>query len=368
MRFQVQHAALSRGLSVVAHIVPARTPMPVLTGILLQAEGSELVLTATDLEVGAQVRVPAEVDEPGAAVLPARYLTELVRRIPGGLLAWETGAGDGTRVRWQRSDFSIRGFAVEDFPEFPAFPDERWPFDKARLREALRQTLFAASTDLARPVLTGVEVTFRDGEVRALATDGLRVAHHRSDPLRDDWEAGTQLLVPARALAEILRCLGDEGGEGYWATRGNQLLVESGEVRLAARLLEGRYPAVLELLPKAYPTVVHVDREAFRDACERVSVVSDTPDRLYAVTVSVGDGSVLVSAEAPDVGQAREEVPAETRGQPLSVVFNARLLLEGLRHFSGEGLVLEFSGSDSAARLGDGQGRQEYVQMPIKVG
>lgn len=342
--------------------------MPVLTGILVRAEKGSLILAATDLEIGAEVRIPAEVYDPGAVVLPARYLVELSRRIPEGILLWEAQDGTAGRLRWGRSEFVLRGFSAADFPAFPSFPERMDPFPKARLREALRQTVFAAASDPSRPVLTGVELVYRGSQFRALATDGLRVAHHRSTPGEEGWEGSERLLVPARALEELLRCLGDDDGEGYWAKEANHLLVQLGDLRLAARLLEGHYPAVLELLPKEYGTMILTDREAFQSACERVSLVSsDAPDRLHAVTVAVSPGSVVLSAETPDVGEAREEIPAEARGAPVTAVFNAKLLLEGLRHFAASDLTIELAGPAAPARIRDASGRQEYFQLPITL-
>jgi DNA polymerase-3 subunit beta len=368
MQLRVAHADLSRGISTVARAVPARTPMPILTGILVRADGGLLTLAATDLELGIECRVAAEVDSPGSAVLPARYLTEIVRRIPGGTLAWDVEAERPVaRVSWQRSQFTIQGFSADQYPPLPVFPDEAPAVARDALAEALRRTVFAASQDAARPALTGVELFMAGSEFRALATDGTRVAYHRNPPAREDWSGARRVLVPARGLQELVRLLEGEG-EGRMALMDNHLLLDLGDTRVALRLLDGRYPAVLEMLPREYPTVVRVDRRGLYEACERVSVVADTPERLYAVVLQADDGRLGLAANSPDVGEAVEEIPAQVEGPAMEVGFNARLLLEGLRHVEGDEVLLELSGPGSAARLRrPGDEGYLYIQMPIRL-
>jgi DNA polymerase-3 subunit beta len=369
VRLLIDHAALARGLATVARSIPSRTPMPVLTGVLVNASSEDVTLVATDLELGIRCRIAADVAEPGAMVLPAHYLTEMVRRIPGGEISWQAEPDRAiSQLRWQRSEFTIHGFAADQYPSFPVFPKEGVTFQRQLLRDALRNTVFAASADAARPALAGVELVLADGDMRALATDGMRVALHRSNPGRTSWEQGQRLLVPARALQEVARCLEGEG-EGRLAVQESQLLLDLGDTQIAVRLLEGRYPAVLDLLPKEYPTTVLVARDAFYAACERVSLVADSPERLHAVTMSVAGDRLSLAARSPEVGEASEVVSAEVTGPELTVGFNARLLLEGLRHMEGDEVLLELSGPLSAARLRrPGDEGFLYMLMPVRIG
>lgn len=369
MHFQIDHADFARGIATVARAVPARTTMPVLTGILLRAENDTLTLAGTDLELGIEAVVPATVAEPGAVVLPSRYLTEMVRRIPAGSLEWHVEPDRPVAsLTWQRSHFTIHGFSADQYPPFPSPSSAPVAFDRPSLAAALRQTVFAASADAARPVLTGVELFIDGDDFRALATDGTRVAYYRNAVDREDWGAAQRLLVPARGLNEALRLL--EGGEdGRLAVHENQLLFDLGPARVAVRLLDGRYPAVLDLLPKAYPSIVRADRQALCDACERVSLVADTPERLYAITLRIADDRVSLAAHSPDVGEAEEQIVADVEGPDIEVGFNARLLLDGLRHLGGDDVLLELSGKTSAAclRRPDDSGFL-YLQMPIRIG
>jgi DNA polymerase-3 subunit beta len=369
MQFSVDHTDLCRAIVTVARAVPSRTTLPVLTGILLETGEDRLTLTATDLDLGIRTATAAQVTAAGAVVLPARYLNEIVRRIPGGELTFRSEGDDPTvHLAWRRSRFTIQGFAADQFPPFPTFPGQAATFVPNRLADAVRHTVFAASTDAARPVLTGVELFVDADEFRALATDGTRVAHHCSRVDREDWSAAQRLLVPARGLAEALRILdGDE--QGSLAVLDNHLLLDLTDTRLAIRLLDGRYPAVLELLPKSYPTVARLSRQDLYDACERVSLIADAAERLYAVTLSTGTDRVRLTAQSPEVGRAEEEIEARVEGPELVVGFNARMLLDGLRHADGEQVLLELSGPLTAARLRRPDDESfVYLQMPVRIG
>jgi DNA polymerase-3 subunit beta len=371
VQLTVEHAHLAPALVTVARSVPARTTMPVLGGILVEASAHQLQLAATDLEVTSRLRVPAAVAAPGRVVVPARLLAEIVRRIPGGQIAWESDPERAdTVLRWQRSEFHLHGFRADEFPALPEPPDDapRTPFDFATLRETLRHTVFAAADESGgRPILTGVALTLLDGAYRALATDGMRVAYYRTRAERGDWTDGQTFTLPQRGVAEIVRCLEGEG-EGSFCAAGSHLHVAAGEVRLAVRLLEGSYPAILELLPKQFPTVARVDLASLRDACERVALVTDAPDRLHAVSLHLRAGEIEVSARSPEVGEAREVIPADVDGPELDFGANARLLLEGLRHLPDGEAVAEFSGPLSLARFRSlADPRLHYMHMPLRM-
>lgn len=368
MRLRIDAEQLARGLATVSRAVPSRTPMPVLTAILLRADATDLTLTATDLELGVLCRVPATVDEPGAIALPARYLTEIVRRIPSGPMSWSVGQDRAVaEIGWQRSQFTIQGFSADQYPPFPDMHQAGTPVDRQALAAALRQTVFSASIDAARPILTGVELFVDGANFRSLATDGTRVAFYRDPPERDDWSEAQRLLAPARGLQEVLRLL-EGSGDATLAVQDNQLLVDLNTARVAIRLLDGRYPAVLDLLPAQYPTVVRTDRAALHDACERVSLIADRPDLLYAMTISVVADGLELAARSPDVGEARDQIAAQVEGPELRIGLNARLLLDGLRHLGGSEVVLELSGKESALRLRNpDDGKFVYMQMPVRI-
>ncbi len=372
MRVSIDAPQLARGVATVSRSVPARTTMPVLTGMLLEADVSGLRLVATDLEVTSTVTVAAEVQEPGRAVVPARLFAEIVRRVPSPRLdlAADPDRADAL-LSWERSEFRLHGFGPDQFPEPAAAPAgaEFTSFSEGTLRDTLRHTAFAAASEAGgRPILTGVELTLLDADYRAVATDGMRVAFFRTAE-RTDWAQGRAITLPGRGVDEIVRSIEAAGGQGAFCAHDNHLFVRAGATEVAVRLLEGRFPAILDLVPKQFPTTVRLDAGELRDACERVALLTDAPDRLHAITlVATGDG-MEIRARSPEVGEARESVPAGVEGPDLEFAVNARMLLEGLRHLGDGELQIEFSGPQSLARVRKADdARQQYMQMPLRLG
>ena len=369
LRLTVDQATLLPALATVARAVPGRPVRPILSALLLTARPGSLTLTATDLETAAVTSVPAAVEEEGTVALPARYLQEAIRRIPAGPITLSSlTASAGARILWETSQSTIHGFAPEEFPPVPVFPEapER-TMGQGLLRRAILHSAFAAAqNDSARALLTGVELRFQNDALFALATDGFQVAAYATQPaLERPAESG--LVVPASVLLEIARSLADSQDTCDIARLGNRLLFRSGPTCLITRTLEGRYFAVLDMVPRDFPTVVHVEREALSGACERVGLISDN-EAPYPVTLSVSPTTIRVAARSPDVGEAQEDLSAETNGPDITVGFNGRQLLQGLRHFEGKVLRLELSGPSTLARLTDREDhRLQYMQMPLQM-
>jgi DNA polymerase-3 subunit beta len=369
LRFSISQSTLLPALATVARLVPSRPVRPILSAVHVHAAAGAVTLTATDLEAAAMTTVPADVEEEGSAALPSRYLQEVIRRIPTGpVLLTSLPSAAGARILWEKSQFTIHGFAPDEFPSVPTFPPvpER-TLTQAALRHAILHTAFAAAqNDPARALLSGVELRFRDNALFALATDGFQVAAYATHPAQDrPADSGT--VVPAVVLQEVARALADSQETCDVARLGNRLLFRSGSTCLVTRILEGRYFAVLDMVPKEFPTVVQLSREAFTGACERVGLISDS-EAPYPLTLSVTDGAVRVAAQSPDVGEAEEELSAEVAGPPLTIGFNGRQLLQGLRHFDGQVLRLELSGPATLARLMDRDDpRLQFMQMPLQM-
>lgn len=369
MRFTADHAQLAPAISLLSRVVPSRAVRPILSSILLEAADGHLTLSATDLQTTAVTTVAAAVAEEGRTAVPCRYLSEVLRRIPGGELTWTDQAADsGLRVQWGRSEFSLHGFDPDDFPPVPSFPDQPGhSLPQGLVRHAFLHSAFAAAEgDTGRALLTGVELRLLPTGLFALATNGFQVASYSSDRALQRPEEGA-VTVPAHILSELARVLGDSEEPCDISQQGNQLLVRAGSTYYATRLLEGRYFAVLDLVPKEFSTVVSTDRQGFVEACERVAIVCEG-EAPYALTLDVrGEGLKLI-ADSADVGHAEETVDARVSGPALHVGFNARQLIQGLRQFSGREVCLEFSGEKTLVRCGDpSDPRLQYLQMPLQM-
>lgn len=368
MHAVVEQTDLSRALQAAGRAVAARTPLPVLGGVHLAAEGEALVAGATDHELAIRATVPARVLQPGAVVLPARYLHELVRRIPGGPVEVEAQPdGAGARLRWERSEYVLHGFSPAEYPPLPFDGGEGRALAADVLRKALRQTAFAVSSDESKPALTGVWLV-ADGEgLLAVGCDGFRVAMARAPvPLAD---LRLDVVVPGRAVAELGRLLA-EVDEVRVEVRDQRFRAALGTVELAVRLVDAPYPNVPQLVPREYPHRTVLEREALLEAAERIAPLADARQtaRWLVVLEPTADGLVLHTHD-PDVGQAREEVPARWDGpEGPRIGLNVRYLVDALRHLEGETLELGLIGPDGPVRLqaAEDPGCQ-HVIYPIRI-
>ena len=368
MRFSIDHADITPAFTFVSRIAPSRAVRPVLSSVLLEARGQHLTLTTTDLETSAVTTVPANVLEEGRAALPVRYVGELLRRIPAGQLEWSGDDDAGATVTWKRSRFSIHGFDANSFPSVPEFPSPpSHTLAQGILRRTILHSVFAAGTgDMSRPLLSGVELRMSDDGIFALATDGFQAASFSSNVEASRPQADG-VVVPATALSEVARLLGDGEEPCAIASQGNQILFRAGNSYLSSRVLEGRFFSVLDLVPKQFSSSVQVDREAFVGACSRVAFVSEH-EPPHTVLLKAGDGEVRLEASNPQVGSAQESVEAQQDGEPIELGFNGHQLLEGLRHFAGPRVLLELSGVKSLARITDPEDRRlQLLQMPLDL-
>lgn len=364
----VDQSDLGSALQAVGRAVAGRTTLPALSGVHLQARDGLLVLTATDLELTIRARIPARVGEPGEAVLPARYLAEFVRRVPSGeiALAVDPARHSGT-LRWGRSEHTIHGFPPADFPAAPpAAAGDGLRIDAASLRKALRRTGFAVSSDDSKPALTGVWLRLEGGALAAIGCDGYRVAMCQL-PL--EAQAGAlDAVVPGRAVAELGRLLGD-AGEVALSVREQQLFVEIGPVQLTTRLIDAPYPNVPQILPRDYPHRLTLELEALVEAAERIAPLAEARRTArWLVVLEPQPDALVLHAHDPDIGEAREEVPAAYEGEPFRLGLNVRYLLDALRHMEGESLEVGLIGPTGPVRLRSPEDPGcEHVIYPIRL-
>ncbi len=367
MRVTCTQENLAAGISVVQRGVSARTTLPILTGILLEASGAGLRLSATDHEIGIQATVPGDVARPGAAVLPARTFGDMVRKLPPGEVELEVDtASHAAQLAWGRSQFVIHGYPPDEYPLLPETPREgTLSLDQGLLRDLVRRTQFAVSHDETRPVLTGALLTLEGDEARLVATDGFRMALARTR-LDGGAGAGVSAIIPGRALSELGRLLDPGAGPARVHVGPNQAFFELGAVRCLTRLIDGAFPNYRQVIPQEYRTQVRVSTGAFLDACERAALISrDGPP---VVRLDLAPGRMVVTSAAPEVGKGYEELPAEIAGEPLEIAFNARFLSDGLRALEAETAEFACTGPLTPARIQAAEGDGYfYIVLPLRT-
>lgn len=338
--------------------------LPVLAGIRAQLTGDTLTLTGHDLEltISVAIREGVKGNEDGVAVLPSRLVSDVVKSLPSGAVEIEID-GEQARITASRSEFTLRVFPVDEFPRLAEPAGEGVTLDAAELAAALRQVVPAASSDDARPILTGVLVTSEEGGLRLVATDSYRLAV-RDLPGQSVLGEGQSVLVPSRALNDLTKVL---SGVGELTLRLGErdASFEAGDVRLTTMLIEGDFPNYKGLIPSAHPNRLTVSREALLEGVRRVKLLAReaTPVRL----AMSADGLDLV-AVTQDVGQAHESLDAKYEGTDLTVAFNPDYLLQGIEVLPGDEVLIESVDSLKPALVKSPEHPEFlYLLMPVRV-
>ena len=337
MEVQVAREPLLRALQLVQNIVEPRQTLPILANVLLDGRGDGLQVAATDLEVAARVAVPATIGTPGAVTLAARKLLELVRELPAQpaiqLAREESG---WVRVRCGSGSFKLVGLPADEYPPLEMEAGDAWvAVNGAKLRAMVTRTAYAMSQDESRPFLNGLYLVLTKRELRLVATDGHRLALARV-PVDADGELTG--IVPRKAVQEMARVLGSTE-DAALALRDGQFYLRTPGFTLASKLIDGQFPNYEQVLPKAHPRRLVVDREALMAALRRVSVVAD--DRTRPVRLVAEGERLRLRAESQETGEATDELAAEFGGEELTIGFNARYLLEAVGPMDGDRVIIE---------------------------
>ena len=360
---------LARGLSVVSRAVSNRS-LPVLTNVLLKTEDAGLKLTATNLEIGITYWVPGKIETDGATSVPARLLTDLVNSLPGGEpIDLELGEGETLHIRSGRFESNIKGISADDFPTVQTAgerPVTRIPQNV--LRHALDETAFAAASDEARPILTGVLARFEGDQLTLAAADNYRIAV-KTITILDPVEE-TSVVIPARALHELSRVLSDTDDpvSVVLAHARNQILFHLEGVDLVSRLIDGQYPNYQSVLPASHSTRAVLDREELLRAVRPAALIAHESANIVKLGVGLdGDSGITVSANA-EVGDHVGRIEAAVDGDGTTIAFNARFLADVLQNVDAEQFALELNGPLSPGvfkPLGDD--RYVHVVMPLRT-
>ena len=353
MKLTIGKAELQRGLNRIQAIVEKRNSMPILANVLIQAEGEELRLAATDLEVGIRSAHAAEVASEGGLTVSAKKLYELVRELPDEPVELESSENSYLSIRCSRTHVNLAGTAAEEYPTLPEFsPEKTVPVAAATLSSMVERTMYAASVDETRYNLNGVylEVLDEGGTIRMVATDGHRLASIDRNLGVDTSGLASGVIIPRKGLAELKRLVDeDDSDEVELAFEGNSGLARKGGVTLVMRLIEGEFPNYSQVVPKEITRRVTLACEPLIQALRRVALLSS--ERSRAVKLELGEHRIAVSSNNPDLGEANEEIDVDYDGEALTVGFNARYLLDALGALGAKEATFSFQSDLSPAQL-----------------
>lgn len=365
MRITIPQPQLLKTLQVVERAVSDRTTLPILSNVLVEIKQHELVLTATDLDVGIQCRFPLVPPiEEGAVALPARKLTTIVRELPEEPVTLEAKKNNTATVNCGTSLFRLPGLPPEDFPVLPQ-PDatQELALPQSALKFLITQTAHAMSMEETRFILNGALLTAQRQSLVMAATDGRRLAV-ATTPLSRAPTQPFEAIIPSKTIRELGRLLQDDEEDATISPlKDNQVAVRFGTVSIITRLIEGQFPPYEKVIPGPTKSILVCGRAALLNAIRRASLMTTAASQ--AVLFEIGASQLVISKESPETGSAREEIPATYSGDPMRVAFNPEFWVDVLKVLTQDEVSVELSGPDRPAVIR--QSDFTYVVLPMKI-
>jgi DNA polymerase-3 subunit beta len=369
---------LTKALSVVSRAVTARTTIPILKGILLNAEEEDsLSLTASDLDISIETRIKAQVFEKGAIVLPSKLFGDLVRKLPQGDVSFSEKENGGVDIKCLKTEFKIVGISADEFPKIQRGNDgERIFLKKSMLKEMIRKTCFAASTDETRGIITGVLLELKKGKIGMVALDGFRMAVVREETQNEEER---KIIIPAGIMNEVGRIISDAEDEKKEEKEGEdkkdifEILIDDKKALfdlkntvVISRLLEGSFIKYEDILPKESKTSLTVNREELKEAVERASVLIREGKNNF-IKIEISSGKMILTSRNEE-GSFRDEVMTDQTGDDLEIGFNARFIMDILKVVSDEEIKMEFNTAVTPCLIKSAKENDyEYLVLPVRI-
>ena len=363
MKFKIARDAFLDSLQQVQHVVSTRTTLPILSNVLIEAADGKLRLTTTDLDVGVSGTVEADIKKEGAATLPVKRLVSIIRELPAAEVEVSIDGKDVASITCGPSFFKIIGLPNGEFPPLPDFKDAKeYKISQEMLRESLRRTAYAISSDETRYVLNGIFTAFKEGKLTFVATDGRRLAMVDNE-LEFPASHETDIIIPTKAVQELQRLLGSEG-ESLVRLSDSQISFEVGSSLIVSKLIEGNYPNYRQVIPGETRERLTIGREALLETVRRVSLLSS--EKSNSVKIVLSEGNMDVTANSPDIGEAKESMPVNYSGVEMAIAFNPEFLMAPLRNLTDDEVQLDLIDEMSPGVL-RAAGAFLYVLMPMRV-
>lgn len=369
MKFSVEKKSFIDSLTLIQSIINPRSTLPILSHVHLSAKAPDrLLFFATDLQTALKIELAANVEEEGITTLPARRLLTIVRELDSDQLSWKTNSNHQTTLSSDRSFFQLNGLPDDDYPKFfPERREEGLSISQGKIRKMLRMVEYAMA-DESRPALNGAWFSIKSGRFEVAVTDGKRLAYIFEEVENESFEA--EGIVPAKAVLEISRIIEDSDKTLKLFLDSNKIFLELDNILFFSKLTEGKYPNFKQVIPKTTTQKAVIDRNSFLHAIRRVSSIAISGSNSLPVVLDfLGTNELVLSCQAPEIGQARETISLKAfQGEAFSIPFNPLYLIEPLREMEKEDVILEFvnpSTKGNPCLITEGT-NFVYVLMPIK--
>ena len=363
MKFKIIRSKFLEGLKSVQNVVAGRGSLPIIQNVLIEAGASSITLTTTDLDISIKTVCECEVSEPGRSTLPVKLLFNAVAKVVEGEVEISIDGNDRASISAGKARFKISGMPEGEFPRLPEEEDSyAYVVQQATLKEMLRKVAYAASQDDTRRTIKGVLMSFKDGKLTMVATDGRRLALVEKE-IEFPKDAERDIVLPSKAVAELQRSLSDDGDASVMVQK-SQICFTLGSVMIYSKLIEDVYPNYRQVIPKETREHIEIDRQLLIDALERASVM--TMDEAHSTKLKFSNGILTVSSAASDIGEAKDEVPIKYAGESIEIMFNPSYVMDPLKAIDDDEIKININDGHSPAVITCSIPFL-YVLMPLRI-
>ncbi|MTV81436.1 DNA polymerase III subunit beta [Secundilactobacillus folii] len=376
MKFTINRAAFIKELNNVQRAISSKTTIPILTGLKLVADDNGLTLTGSDADISIETLIHADnpdnqlaIQSTGAIVLPARFFSDIVKRLPEDNMTLDVTEGFQTEITSGSASFTINGLDANNYPRLPEIDaTDEITLAGDVFSELINQTVIAVSNQESRPILTGVHFTLVDNQLLAVATDSHRLSQRKIN-LPESASTTYDVIIPGKSLTELARMIGDDNPDVEMRLSENQVLFTIGDTLFYSRLLEGNYPDTSRLIPEDATTTVEFDAKALLSAIERASLLShESRNNVVKLTLDPANNQATIFGNSPDVGNVEEALtPSEMTGDELEISFNPDYMKDALRSFGAAVITISFTSPLRPFTLVPTEDKENFIQLITPV-
>ena len=381
MKLVCSQTELNTALQLVSRAVANRPTHPVLANVLLTADAGtgKLSLTGFDLNLGIQTSLIASIDSSGAITLPSKLFSEIISKLSSDspITLISDDSKEQVQITSKSGTYQVRSMTADDFPELPIVENESFlKINASSFANSLRSTLFASSTDEAKQILTGVNLSFNKNSIKSAATDGHRLAVlSLQDVISSDNESkiyeNIEVTLPSRSLREVERFLSSCKSDteiSFFYDQGQVVFISSDQI-VTTRTLDGTYPNYNQLIPDKFQHTLELNRKNFILALDRISVLAEQHNNVIKISTNKKESVLNITAEAQDLGSGFESIPINFDSDDIEIAFNSRYLLEGLKIIETDSILLKFNAPTTPAIFTPSDDGKQfiYLVMPVQI-
>lgn len=349
MKFTINRNLFLVNLNNVMRAISSRASIPILSGININLSEQSMTLTGSDTNISIQIDIPVnddlKVESSGSIVLPARFFSEIIKKLPGKEFTFEVMENFQTKIISENSEFTINGLDSNNYPRLPEISGTAaFKLAGKTFREIINETVFAVANQESRPTLNGVNFHFNTDSILAVATDSHRLAQ-RKITLENGPETETNLVIPGSSLVEFSRIIGETSPEITVNPGDNQVLFTIGNISFYTRLLEGSYPDTDRLIPTEHTTTVEFDLASLARSLERASLLThESRNNVVKLNLDIENQTVVLHGNSAEIGNVEEEIPYKNlTGEDLEIAFNPDYLRDALRASITDAVIMNFT-------------------------